>query len=97
MPPREFRVGGASAAAVAAALVLPKCPLCILGLLSAMGIGGSLVEAVVPTLRPAALTVGLLLAVVLAASLVARRARRRTCPDCARSPRVRGEPEPPRT
>jgi hypothetical protein len=88
MCPRELKVGGASAAAVAAALVLPKCPLCILGLLSAIGVGGSLAPAVVPALRPAALTVGLVLAVVLAASLVVRRARRRTCPDCARPPAI---------
>ena len=86
MCPREVGVGGASAGAVAAALLLPKCPLCIAALLSAMGIGGSLVEAVVPALRPAALTVGLVLAIALAATVVARRARRRTCPDCARPP-----------
>jgi hypothetical protein len=80
---RELGVGGSSIGAVAAALVLPKCPLCIVGFLSAMGIGGSLVEAVVPMLRPAALAVGLVLAVVLAASLVVRRTRRRACPACA--------------
>jgi hypothetical protein len=71
-----------SIGAVAAAVALPKCPLCVAGLLSAAGIGGSLVETVVPILRPAALALGLVLAVVLAASLVARRARRRPCPDC---------------
>ena len=81
---RELGVGGSSVGALMAALAVPKCPLCVAALLSAMGIGGALAEAVVPFLRPAAIAVSVVLAVVLAASLAARRARRSTCPDCAR-------------
>jgi hypothetical protein len=83
MRAREVGVGGSSVGAVAVALALPKCPLCVAALLSAMGIGGSFVEAVVPVLRPAALTIGVVFAVVFSVSVVGRRARRRTCPDCA--------------
>jgi hypothetical protein len=83
MRARELGLGGSSIGAVAAALALPKCPLCVVGFLSAIGIGGSFVEAVVPLLRPAALTIGLVLAVVLVAFLVARRGWRRSCRDCS--------------
>lgn len=79
----ELGAGGFSIGAVAAALVLPKCPLCVAGFLSALGIGGALVDAVVPMLRPGALMLGLIFAVAVAASVVARRARRRSCTDCA--------------
>jgi hypothetical protein len=77
----ELGVGGLSLGAVAAALALPKCPLCVVALLSALGLGGSLVEAVAPVLRPVALALGLILAVALAA-LVVRRARPGACRDC---------------
>lgn len=76
----ELGAGGLSMGSVAAALLLPKCPVCVAALLSALGIGASIVDALAPVLRPAALALGLLLAVVLAA-LVARRTRRR-CQDC---------------
>ncbi len=89
---RELGIGGSSAGAIAAALVLPKCPLCVVALLSALGLGGSLVEAAAPVLRPAALAIGVVLAAVLAASLALRRARRRTCGDCARGLVDTGDP-----
>jgi hypothetical protein len=90
MRARELGIGGSSVGAVVAAFLLPKCPLCVAAILSALGLGAALPEVVVPLLRPAALAVGLALAVALVAALIARRVRR--CPNCP-STRVQSTPE----
>jgi len=82
------RAGSAvlSLGAVAATALAPKCPLCIVAVLSAAGIGGAGAHHVAPLLRPLAIA----LALVTAVSLLwaeRRRARHRVAP-CCRQPAI---------
>ena len=75
---------------IAAALLLPKCPMCIAVALSAIGLGGSFGAAVAPLLRPVAIALGGLALLTLAWAEVRRR-RARASGDCcaARAGRAR--------
>jgi hypothetical protein len=77
------RAGSAvlSLGAVAATALVPKCPFCIVAVLSAAGLGGAGARHVAPLLRPLAIA----LALIVAVSLVwaeRRRARHNVTPCC---------------
>lgn len=46
------RSGGMSALAVIAAVLVPKCPLCVAAALSAMGLGAAVSSRLAPFVRP---------------------------------------------
>ena len=73
-----------SLGAVAATALVPKCPFCIVAILSAAGIGGAGAHHVAPLLRPLAIA----LALIVAVSLVwaERRRGRQHAPPCCRQP-----------
>ena len=75
--------GGSTVGAVLAALLLPKCPLCIAAFLGAVGFGATGASLVAPWLRPACVV----LAVIGAMTFVASRRRtfRRIGDDCCDS------------
>ena len=60
--------GGSTVGAVLAALLLPKCPLCIAALLGAAGIGATSAILVAPWLRPACIVLAVIGAMVFVAS-----------------------------
>jgi adenine-specific DNA glycosylase len=88
------RVAGAmlSMGAVVVTALTPKCPLCVVAVLSAAGIGGAGARYAAPLVQPLTLA----LALVVALSLVwaeRRRARRRASP-CCRKPAISWEARP---
>ena len=72
--------GGSTVGAVLAALLLPKCPLCIAAFLGAAGIGATSAVLVAPWLRPACIVLAVMGAMVFVASR--RRNVRRSGDDC---------------
>ena len=64
--------GGSTVGAALAAILLPKCPLCIAAFLGALGIGATGSMLVAPWLRPACIV----LAVLGAAAFVVSRRRK---------------------
>lgn len=77
---RRAGKGGASLGAVALAVLVPKCPLCVAGLLSAVGLATAGARAVAPYVRPGAFAIaGAIVLVVLASELRRRRARSTAC------------------
>jgi len=75
---RRAGKGGASLGALALAVLVPKCPICVAALLSAAGLATAGAREVAPYVRPAAFLVA---AVVVAVAVWSerRRARRRCC------------------
>ena len=73
--------GGSTVGAVLAALLLPKCPLCIAALLGAAGVGATSAALVAPWLRPACIVLAVMGAMVFLASR--RRTLRRIGDDCS--------------
>jgi hypothetical protein len=73
------RLAGASGSlgAIAVAALIPKCPLCIAAVLSALGVGAELSSSVAPIARPLAIVLA-----VIAVFLVARAEWRRRAPTC---------------
>ena len=70
---REGRA--ASLGTIVAAALVPKCPLCVAAMLSALGVGSAAAGAIAPAVRPVVFTLAAL-AVALLARLEWRRLRR---------------------
>jgi len=87
--------GGSTIGAILAALLLPKCPLCIAALLGAAGIGSTSAALVAPWLRPTFIVLAVIGAMMLVASrrFLERFSSRSRC-ECGRS---RSHPSTART
>jgi hypothetical protein len=73
-----------SVAAGAAALLVPKCPLCVAAMLAALGVGTSAASALAPLVRPIAFLLLASVVVGVAVTTWRRRAEGEAVPrDCA--------------
>ncbi len=75
---RRAGKGGASLGALALAVLVPKCPICVAALLSAAGLATAGARAAAPYVRPAAFVLAAVV-VVVAVWSERRRARRACC------------------
>ena len=74
-----------SVAAGAAALLVPKCPLCVAAMLAALGVGTSVASALAPLVRPIAFLLLAAAVVGVAVSTWRRRVENEAAPsrDCS--------------
>ena len=79
---RRAGKGGASLGAVALAVLVPKCPLCVAGLLSAAGFATAGARSVAPYVRPGAFALAAAIALLVVGSELRRR-RTRSAACCA--------------
>lgn len=79
------RIAGASTsiAALAAAALLPKCPLCIAAALSTFGVGAAIGGALAPFARPFGIAVAIIALLALAWPARSRRKRTHCTGACA--------------
>ncbi len=77
---RRAGKGGASIGALILAVLVPKCPLCVAGLLSAAGIATAGAREVAPYARPLAFALaGVIALLVVGSELRRRRAHSTAC------------------
>jgi len=76
---RRAARASASIGALVAAALLPKCPLCVAAVLSALGIGASVSASVAPALRPLGIAVAVLALVLFARGEWRRRRQQHAC------------------